>query len=185
MCQPEYRPSEESLKECRRYLRAIAEYGLDPLLRGKVEPSDLVQSTLLRGAKKLDSFRGESPEHLRRWLTEILRNEIRDQRRRFLDRKKRDLRREEFQGDLSRIFAADAENTPSREAVRNEDHQRLREAMLRLTKDHQRVLQLRNWERLTFADIATRMNRSEQAVKKLWARAVARLEREMGESDES
>ena len=73
----------------------------------------------------------------------------------------------------------DADLTPSSEAVAREEARRLRDALAKLSTDHQQVLKLRNWERLSFTEIASHMDRSETAVKKLWGRAVEALKREM------
>ena len=69
--------------------------------------------------------------------------------------------------------------TPSSEAVLQEDAAELRAAMLRLPDDHRSILLMRNWERLSFQQIASQMSRSENAVKKLWARALSKLESEL------
>lgn len=58
--------------------------------------------------------------------------------------------------------------------------QAMREALQRLASDHRRIIVLRNLELRPFAEIATLMNRSEAAARKLWARAVESLAREMG-----
>ncbi len=51
----------------------------------------------------------------------------------------------------------------------------------RLPSDYRQVLYLRNFEDLSYADIAARMQRSEGAVRVLWARAVQRLRDEWGD----
>ena len=53
--------------------------------------------------------------------------------------------------------------------------------MTRLSNDHRTVLHLRYWEGLSFPEIATRLGRSPEAVRKLWYRAVERLQAEMNE----
>ena len=56
-------------------------------------------------------------------------------------------------------------------------------AMTRLSNDHRSVLRLRYWDGLTFPEIGERLGRSPDAVRKLWYRAVERLQEEM--NDES
>src|SRR5436309_14322321 len=77
----------------RSYLRLLARLHLDPRLRGKVDPSDLVQQTLLQAHQARDSFRGQSQAELAGWLRQILArtlaHAVRD-----LSRGKRDLARE-------------------------------------------------------------------------------------------
>ena len=56
-----------------------------------------------------------------------------------------------------------------------EDEQRLQEALSQLSQDDQQVITLRHREHLTFPQIASHMNRSEDAVRMLWQRAIRRL----------
>jgi RNA polymerase sigma factor (sigma-70 family) len=55
----------------------------------------------------------------------------------------------------------------------------LNAAISRLPDDYQQVLRLRYREDRSFDDIAAAMNRTANAVRKLWARAVERLQQEL------
>ncbi len=172
------------LADCRDYLHLVADRSLDKRLRGKCCPSDLVQNTMMHAATGFGGFRGDSVPALKAWLREILRNEVAMTNRRFFSASKRDVRREQVSETDSQYFRSrtgipDSMPTPSSEAVLAEDAAELRAAMLRLSSDYRDVLLMRNWERLSFAQIGARMNRSENAAKKLWARALAQLEGEL------
>ena len=52
----------------------------------------------------------------------------------------------------------------------------LEQAMAQLPNDYQQVLRLRNWEQLPFDEIGVRMNRSRDAARKLWSRAILQLQ---------
>ena len=62
--------------QCRNYLLLVANERLDPALKPKVSPSDLVQDTFLEAQRDLAQFRGERPDELRAWLCRILINNV-------------------------------------------------------------------------------------------------------------
>ena len=63
-----------------------------------------------------------------------------------------------------------------------EQTRKLQEALARLPEDYRRVLALRYEEERTFEEIGRLLQRSENAARKLWLRAVERLQGEMGET---
>jgi len=52
----------------------------------------------------------------------------------------------------------------------------------RLPAEYRLVLELRYWGGLSFVDIAPRLGRSPEAVRKLWYRAVERVQEELSGS---
>ena len=70
-------------------------------------------------------------------------------------------------------------NTPDHSAIRREDAAMLAGVLTRVPDDYQTVLRLRYWDGLTFPEIAIRIGRSEEAARKLWYRALARLTEEL------
>jgi RNA polymerase sigma-70 factor (ECF subfamily) len=71
-------------------------------------------------------------------------------------------------------------SSPSQRAVRREQATWLAEALEKLPEDYREVLVLHHLEECAFPDVARRMGRSVEAVKKLWARALARLRKSVG-----
>ena len=55
----------------------------------------------------------------------------------------------------------------------------LRQALARLRPSYQRVIELRNRDRQTFAEIGVQMAISEERARRLWARAVEQLRRDI------
>ena len=61
-----------SLEDYREYLRLLAGLQLHPRLRGQLDPSDIVQQTLLKAHEKHEQFQGSTDHELRGWLRSIL-----------------------------------------------------------------------------------------------------------------
>ncbi len=70
------------------YLRLLARCQIDPRLRSRLDPSDVVQQTLLIAHEKLAQFRGRTHAELAAWLRTILANHLARAMRRY-DREKR------------------------------------------------------------------------------------------------
>ena len=170
------------LERCRRYLLLVANDSLDSDLRPKVGASDLVQDTFLEAHQDFSHFHGTGERELLAWLTKILTNRLCNNVRHYRGTLKRDIEREESlemgveveQRNLSAQVAA-----PVQALIAVDDSQRLREALQRLPKPMRDVLILRTWERQTFVEIAAQLEATPDAVRKMWGRAVRRLQAEL------
>src|SRR5262245_30898221 len=83
--------AEGSLEQARDWLRRHARLLLDDRLRGKVDPSDIVQETLLKAHQHQAQLRGQTEGERRAWLRQILANTLADLVRRFLQGQKRNV----------------------------------------------------------------------------------------------
>jgi RNA polymerase sigma-70 factor (ECF subfamily) len=88
------------LESYRNYLRLLARTGIDASLRGKADPSDLVQETLLKAHQHFDQFQGQTEAELAAWLRKILTRNLADLVRRFKAAGARMVRREQSLEDL-------------------------------------------------------------------------------------
>src|SRR5271167_1274005 len=86
-----------SLEEFRSYLLLLARMQLDPGPRNRIDPSDIVQQTLLEAHARADQFQGDDSA-LAAWLRQALVNNLRDAWR-ALRKGKRDIRREQSPED--------------------------------------------------------------------------------------
>jgi RNA polymerase sigma-70 factor (ECF subfamily) len=174
----------QALEICRGYLLRVANQGLDEDLRAKGGASDLVQETFLEAQRDFGRFQGSSEEELLAWLRLLLLHNVANFTRRYRGTDKRRVDREvgldgtESAAARRAGLAADTPS-PSGEAITREQAERLRQALEHLPEDYGRVVRLRNQERRSFEEIGTLLGRSAEAARRLWSRAVERLQREL------
>ena len=72
--------------------------------------------------------------------------------------------------------------TASMIAMREEKAEALMTAIGRLPEDYRQVILWRQVENLPFEEMARRLGRSVDAVRKLWWRALQQLQKELGDS---
>src|SRR6516162_8320044 len=173
------------LETFRGYLLLVADRELDAELRAKGGASDLVQDTFLEAQRDFDCFHGNSADELRAWLRRLLLNNVANFTRQYRQRAKRQVSREvalEAGGSSHERGAGLAADTtsPSGQAIAREQAKALEQAMERLPPDYRQVLALRHEQKLTFAQIGEQMQRTANAARMLWLRAVERLQKELG-----
>jgi RNA polymerase sigma-70 factor (ECF subfamily) len=170
------------LEACRGYLLVIAEQELEPMLKAKGGASDLVQQTFLEAQRDFAGFQGSTHEALLAWMRRLLLNNLANFRRDYR-RNKRQVTREVAlpSGDSSRREGGlrAGTPTPSIAAMRNEQTEALERALARLPEDYASVIRLRYQEERSIEEIAVLMRRSQNAVRKLWSRAIERLQQEL------
>ena len=141
------------LESYRDYLRLLARLELHPRLRARLDPSDIVQQTLLQAHRAIDQFRGEGEAALAAWLRQILARNLAMALRDHA-RARRDVRRErDLQAALDRSSArleswlAADQTSPSLKAERNEQLQRMATALAALPADQRDAVVLHFLER--------------------------------------
>lgn len=173
-----------ALEACRVYLTLVAEREMDPALRAKEGASDLVQETFMEAQRAFARFHSSSKEEFLAWLRTLLLNNVADFRRRYRGTEKRAADREvaleagtssrDWRGNLAAAIA-----TPSGEFVQRETLERVQQALERLPEDYQQVVKYRYLEERSFEEIAQLMGRTSNATRKLFARAIERLQAEL------
>ena len=175
------------LETYRAYLLLVANRQIDPELQAKGGASDLVQETFLEAQRDFGQFHGGSGDELQAWLRQLLLNNIANFARRYRGTDKRQLSREVAieretpSGNQQRDLLADS-LSPSGHAMARERTQAIDQALSRLPQDYAQVITWRYREGLPFDEIARLMDRSENAVRKLWFRAIERLQQELDHS---
>ncbi|WP_157664995.1 sigma-70 family RNA polymerase sigma factor [Mariniblastus fucicola] len=178
----------ELATQVQSYLTMMADRKLNLSIRSNVNPSDIVQHTLIRMVDGIEKFRGKTRAEFFGWLNAIVQNESSRANRHFRSQK-RDVGRERSFGHSeseSFFFAepSDAQPTPQTNALSKERIQLLHTLLKNLTDEHADVIRLRNLEQLSFREIGDRMNRTEGAATKLWNRAIAKFQTELEKVNE-
>ncbi len=170
----------QALESCRRYLLDIARQEIDPGLQAKGGASDVVQETFLEAQRDFERFHGGSAGELRAWLRQLLIHHLYKHGRRYRTTQKRAAGREVSLEAAEPVQGiSDGGASPSVQAMNHEEAEVLARALNRLPEDYRRVIVWRYQEQRGFDEIAKRLDRSETAVRKLWARALERLQQEM------
>jgi RNA polymerase sigma-70 factor (ECF subfamily) len=160
----------------RPYLLAVAMNELPEALAGKIGASDVVQETLLKGYEHFAAFRGHTAEELVGWLRQILINHLANVVRQY-DTKQRKVDREE---QANSGLADPCTDSPSSDALTREEWDLLHAALGNLPDETRQAILLRHRENKTFAEIGAALNKSEEAARKIWARGIEKLQKELG-----
>jgi RNA polymerase sigma-70 factor (ECF subfamily) len=175
----EARPQEHRLERFRDYLRLLARIQLTAGLQAKLDPSDVVQQTLLKAHQNWAQFRGRSEAELAAWLRAILAHHLADVCRKFgpgPGGRERSLEAalEQSSARLESWLAAD-DTLPSQKFERQEQLLRMAEGLARLPEDQRTALELRHLRGLAVAEAAREMGRSTAAVGSLLYRGLKTL----------
>lgn len=175
--------AESLLVEMTSYLLSVAEDRVPHDLKVKCAASDVVQESLWEAARVLPQFDGRDVHDLKRWLRRILLNNVRDAARRYRMTDRRKLAQEKHLSSIGPDKLCSTTPSPSACAIRREETIRLIEALETLPEDYRQVIVLRNFELLAFAEIGPRMQRSADAARFLWARAIESVRKKLRPCD--
>jgi RNA polymerase sigma-70 factor (ECF subfamily) len=178
------------LHRYRDYLRVLARQAWPERLRGKLDPSDLVQETLLEAHAAAGRFQGSTEPERMAWLRAILANNIADAIKRF-GRARRDAGREraleEALGASSLRLAdclAATGRSPQSSVLRHEALLALASALDALPADQRSAIELHHVQGLSLAETAARLERSVSAVAGLLHRGLKALRAQLDRPDE-
>jgi RNA polymerase sigma-70 factor (ECF subfamily) len=179
------------LEHYRDYLRLLARLELHPRLRARLDPSDIVQQTLLQAHQAIDQIQGEGEAALAAWLRQILARNLAMALRDHA-RAKRDVRRErDLQVALDRSSArleswlAADQTSPSLRAERNEQLQRAATALAALPLDQREAVMLHFLNGLSLAEVGARLGRSQAAAVGLIQRGLKAMRNKLGDEPPS
>lgn len=177
-----------SIGPLRPWLQRIAQQELPADLRGKIDPSDLVQQTLLDAWRGESQFQGQTHGQRLAWLRVILRRVVLQHRRGLMADKrgggKERLINEAIDRTSVRIeeLAVGKEAAPDEQVGDAEQALAVAAAIERLPEDYRRVIELRHFHQMSHASVAQELDRSPEATRMLWVRALAELRKVVQES---
>jgi RNA polymerase sigma-70 factor (ECF subfamily) len=178
-------PAPRAVEDYRDYLHLLARLQLDPRLAGKVDPSDVVQQTLVKAHQNRAQFRGQTAAEQAGWLRRILSNTLIDAARKFgreLDLEQPlEQRLHDSSARLEAWLAAD-QSSPSEAAGRQEQLLRVARALGQLPDDQRTAIELHHLRDQPVADIARDLGRTEASIAGLLRRGLKRLRELLQES---
>jgi RNA polymerase sigma-70 factor (ECF subfamily) len=134
-------------------LARFIEQRLDPRLRARVDPSDIVQETEMEVFGRLADYLERQPMPFRLWLRKTAYERLLKIRREHLGAARRSIEREVPLPERSSMLLAQhmlaAGSTPSQQLSRKELFRRVSQALAELPEADREILFMRNYERLS------------------------------------
>ena len=163
----------------RPYLRQVVDLRLDPKLRSRVDPSDVVQETHLEAFRRLPDYLVRRPMPFRLWLRKTAYERLLMIQRRHLQAGRRAVGREVPLPDRSSVqlfrqLLAPG-STPGQQMAQAELARRVRQAVARLSEIDREVLLMRNLEGLSNHEVAQVLEIEPAAASQRYGRALLRL----------
>jgi RNA polymerase sigma-70 factor (ECF subfamily) len=152
---------------------------MDRRLRGRVDPSDVVQETQLEVYRRLGDFLDRRPMPFHVWLRKTAYERLLMARRQHVEAAQRAVEREQPLPDRSSLLFARRilarGSTPSRSLGRRELARRLHQSLAELPDTDREILVMRNLEERPYQEIACILDIEPAAARKRHGRALIRL----------
>lgn len=172
---------EELFARHRPYVRQLVELRLDPRLRTRVDPSDIVQEAHLEAFRRISTYLQERPMPFRLWLRQIAHDRTLKARRHHLGTARRAVNREVPLPERSSLNLAQqllaGGSTPSQSLQHRDLAQRLRQAIAQLPQADREVILMRHFEGLSNQEVGCLLGLEPGTVSKRHGRAMLRLHR--------
>ena len=163
----------------RPYLLRLVEARMDPKIRARVDPSDVVQDAHIEALRRLDVYVKQPPMPFRLWLRQIAYDRLLMLRRHHVGAARRSVERDVPLPDRSSLQLAQQllarGSTPSQQLLKREFVRRVRQAVSELPEGDREVLVLRNLEGLSNQETAQVLKIDPATASRRYGRAVIRL----------
>lgn len=159
------------------WIQSAVRARLGPALRSKAETQDFVQEVLIQFLEYGPRFLPRDRQQFRALLARIAENVIRHQVDWYTAQRRSLYRERPLPGDsvLRLDGSFDRQRSPSEEAAGREGEALVRFCLELTDPEDREVLVARNWEKLSFGEIARRLGISENAARQHYHRALARM----------
>jgi RNA polymerase sigma-70 factor (ECF subfamily) len=174
----------------RKRLRAMVDLRLDRRLRGRVDPSDVLQEAFIDLAKRLPKYSTNETLPFYLWLRLVTGERLLDFHRKHLGAAKRDVRQEVT---IHRRSIPNAESqsiaagllgrytSGAGKAIRGEMQVKLQETLNNLDETAREIIVLRNFEEMTNVEAAMALGLSQNGASNRYMRALKRLRKALEE----
>jgi RNA polymerase sigma-70 factor (ECF subfamily) len=149
-------------------------------LRGRIDPSDVVQEVHIEATERLSGYLTRRPMAFRKWLMRTAVERV-WKLRRHASAARRDVRRERPLAD-DRVAnpgllhaIVDPRATPSQQLAARDRANRLHAALGRLPGPDRAILEMRAFQGLPYDEVAARLSIDPAAARKRYGRALLRL----------
>jgi RNA polymerase sigma-70 factor (ECF subfamily) len=183
---------ERLLRRHRPRLVEFVDTHLDPMLRARLDASDVVQEAQMEATRRLPDFLSRRPMPFRLWLRKTAYERLLMLHRQHVGAARRSVRREVQLPDRSSLVLAqnlvDSGAAPNLRMDQQERARRMQEALGRLAEADREVLLMRHYEELSYEEIGCILDIEPATARKRAGRSLVRLHKilaEMNEKDEA
>jgi RNA polymerase sigma-70 factor (ECF subfamily) len=174
------------LTQHRDALIRLVSLRMDQQMRGRLDPSDVVQEAQLEAAQRIDYFLEHQPMPFGLWLHTLARQQLFRLRRKHVEADCRSVAwqvslPEDSSAMLARQLLEDT-STPSAPLREQELAERLQRALGQLSEDDRDLLLMRNFEGLTNQEVAQLLEVPLNTASQRYGRALLRLRKVLLES---
>lgn len=175
------------LERYRERMRRFLDLRMDGKLRGRVDPSDIIQEAQIEMARRIDDYLNRTPMPFHVWVCKTSYENLLRLRRQHVEAARRSVEREAVLSQESSVMLAGkmlaGTNTPSQQLIREELVKRVQDAMGELSEVDREILLLRTFEGLSNVEVAQVLDLQPEAASKRYGRALIRLRQVLAEGE--
>lgn len=167
---------EQLLARGRPELRDFVDYHLDPRLRTRLDPSDVVQEVQLEVVRRMDDYLQRRPMPFHLWMRKTAYERLLNLRRDH-QRARRAIDREvPLPERSSLLMVRPFLSSPSRQAEAREFAERVSRVVAELPERDREILTMRHAEELSYEEIGCLLEIKSAAARQRYGRALIRLQ---------